>query len=359
MPGLAVPVELGAEFIHGRPKATLALLQRGCIPGVDSTRTQRFVDRGRLRPIDAFAEAQKAMRATAVLKKQDLSFEEFLKSRKNLSPVTRTFATMMVQGFDAADPALVSARDIADEWQSALGASQMRPQGGYGPLLEFLAKDLSIRLRTVVREIRWQRRSVEIAGVRARQAVITLPLGVLQSGAVRFLPELKEKNSSLAKLASGPVIRVAMRFRDAFWNERCPNVAFFHSPHAAFPTFWTPLPMRAPLLTAWAGGPKAARLTGSSKKELLRHALASVRSVFGRIPDPEAAYVQDWQADPFARGGYSYVRVGGEGARELLQKPLEGTLFFAGEATNTEGEAGTVGGALQSGYRAARELLKS
>lgn len=359
MPGLAVPVELGAEFIHGRPKATLALLQRACIPGVDSTRTQRFVDRGRLRPIDAFAEAQKAMRATAVLKKQDLSFEEFLKSRKNLSPVTRTFATMMVQGFDAADPARVSARDIADEWQSALGASQMRPQGGYGPLLEFLAKDLSIRLRTVVREIRWQRRSVEIAGVRARQAVITLPLGVLQSGTVRFLPELKEKNSSLAKLASGPVIRVAMRFRDAFWNERCPNVAFFHSPHAAFPTFWTPLPMRAPLLTAWAGGPKAARLTGSSKKELLRHALASVRSVLGRVPDPEAAYVQDWQADPFARGGYSYVRVGGEGARELLQKPLEGTLFFAGEATNTEGEAGTVGGALQSGYRAARELLKS
>lgn len=360
MPGLAVPVELGAEFIHGRPKATLALLQRGCIPGVDSTRTQRFVDRGRLRPIDAFAEAQKAMRATAVLKKQDLSFEEFLKSRKNLSPVTRTFATMMVQGFDAADPARVSARDIAEEWQSALGASQMRPQGGYGPLLaSLLEEDIRIQLGTVVREIRWQRGMVEIDGVRARRAIVTLPLGVLQSGTVRFLPELKEKNSSLAKLASGPVIRVAMRFRDAFWNERCPNVAFFHTPHAAFPTFWTPLPMRAPLLTAWAGGPKAARLTGSSKKELLRHALASVRSVFGRIPDPEAAYVQDWQADPFARGGYSYVRVGGKGARELLQKPLEGTLFFAGEATNTEGEAGTVGGALQSGYRAARELLKS
>jgi monoamine oxidase len=356
MPGLAVPVELGAEFIHGRPEATLALLERAGIPGVDSTRTQRFIDRGRLRPVDAFAEAQKAMRATAVLREHDLSFKAFLQRRK-LPRITRTFATMMVQGFDAADPALVSARDIADEWKTALGSSQMRPQGGYGPLLAFLVKHVSIELNTQVREIRWQRGAVEIAGIRARQAVITLPLGVLQSDAVRFSPPLTEKRGALAKLASGPVIRVAMRFREPFWDERCPNVAFFHSPLAPFPTFWTPLPMRAPLLTAWAGGPKAARLTGSTEKELLRHALASVRSVFGRIPEPEAAYVQDWQADPFARGGYSYVTAGGQGARELLRKPLEQTLFFAGEATDTD-QAGTVGGALKSGIRAARELMR-
>ena len=116
--------------------------------------------------------------------------------------------------------------------------------------------------------------------------------------------------------------------------------------------------MRAPLLTAWAGGPKAARLTGSTKKELLRHALASVRSALGGVPKVEAYYVQDWQADPFARGGYSYVRVGGRGARRILQKSLEDTLFFAGEATDTEGEAGTVGGALGSGIRAAREIMR-
>ena len=66
---------------------------------------------------------------------------------------------------------------------------------------------------------------------------------------------------------------------------------------------------------------------------------------------------QDWQADPYARGGYSYVRVGGTGARQRLAEPIEGTLFFAGEATDVE-EAGTVAGALRSGQRAAREVLK-
>src|SRR5688572_18658793 len=147
-----------------------------------------------------------------------------------------------------------------------------------------------------------------------------------------------------------------MAFREAFWEKAHPGVAFFHSPSAAFPTFWTPLPMHAPLLTAWAGGPKAARMTGSSDKKLLAQALASVRSVLGTIDEPTGFAIHDWQADPYARGGYSYVRVGGTGAREELAAPLQDTLFFAGEATDTE-QSGTVGGALASGQRTARELL--
>jgi monoamine oxidase len=160
----------------------------------------------------------------------------------------------------------------------------------------------------------------------------------------------------LKKLASGPVIRVAMRFDHAFWESRAAGVAFFHNPKAAFPTFWTPLPMRGALLTAWAGGPKAERLTASSERRLVAQALASVESVLGRAPGLAQAYVQDWQQDVFARGGYSYVLVGGENAREELAAPVADTLFFAGEATDLD-EAGTVAGALRSGQRAAKEIL--
>ena len=358
MPGLPVPVELGAEFIHGEATSTLGLLARAGVPGVDSTRTQRFLERGRLREANAFVEAQRAVQHAALLKRRDLSFADFL-ATKRLDPRTKRLATMMVQGFDAADPERVSAREIAEEWGSgALGSSQMRPQGGYGPLLEsLLTKKYALKLNTIVREIRWQRGEVEIDGIRARHAIVTLPLGVLQSGSVRFFPEIG-KQAALHKLASGAVIRVALRFREPFWQERCPGVAFYHNPSALFPTFWTPLPLHAPLLTAWAGGPKAARLSGLSKKHLVEHALASVRSVFRRTPRVEAALVQDWQADPYSRGGYSYVLVGGQGAREQLRRPLQKTLFFAGEATDVE-EAGTVAGALRSGARAAREVLRA
>jgi len=149
-----------------------------------------------------------------------------------------------------------------------------------------------------------------------------------------------------------------MRFHAAFWEKRARGVAFFHSPGAPFPTFWTPLPMRAPLLTCWAGGPKAARLAGSSPAKLVDAALASVESAFGKGVRGElaAAYAQDWMQDPHARGGYSYVLVGGEGAREELAAPLDDTIFFAGEATDSE-EAGTVAGALRSGIRAARQVM--
>ena len=358
LPGLPVPIELGAEFIHGEAESTLALLARAGLPGVDSTRTQRFLHGRRLREGNAFVEAQKAVEHAASLKARDLSFAEFLATRK-LPAITRRLATMMVQGFDAADPARVSAREIAEEWGGgALGSSQMRPQGGYLPLLHvLLSEKFEVRLNQPVREIHWQRGAVEVDGIRARHAIVTLPLGVLQARSVRFFPALNAKQAALSRLASGPVIRVAMRFGEQFWQERVPGVAFFHNPAAPFPTFWTPLPMHAPLLTAWAGGPKAAALSGSSKIQLVQKAIASVRAALGRIPPLQAALVQDWQADRYSRGGYSYVLVGGQGAREALRRPLEGTLFFAGEATDAD-EAGTVAGALRSGLRAAREVMR-
>lgn len=363
LPELAVPVELGAEFIHGRPEATFSLLGKAGIPAIDSTRTQLVAFNGRLQPVNIFTQAQRVARKE--VKGRDISFRAFL-ARQRLPKLTRTLATMMVQGFDAADPGHASAREIIEEWAGAgLGASQPRPQGGYGPLLESLVtKETQLQLNTAVRAVRWLRGSVELEGAfrgeawraRAPRAVITLPIGVFPS--VRFTPPLKEKSASLSKLASGPVIRVAMAFGSAFWEKQHPGVAFFHSPSAAFPTFWTPLPMHAPLLTAWAGGPKAARLTGSSPKGLLRAALESVRSVLKGNEEPTAFLVHDWQADPYARGGYSYVKVGGTGARERLAAPLDGTLCFAGEATDVE-QSGTVGGALASGMRAAREILDS
>jgi monoamine oxidase len=77
------------------------------------------------------------------------------------------------------------------------------------------------------------------------------------------------------------------------------------------------------------------------------------------LADFQGAYLHDWQADPFACGAYSYVVAGGGNARELLARPLKGTLFFAGEAADTGGESGTVAGALESAKRAVDRLISS
>ena len=363
MPGLDIPVEVGAEFIHGEAKVTFALLKQAGLSAIDSVREQRYLVDGRLRAGDAFAAAQRAVGKASL--DRDISFEQFL-ARRRVPAKTKALARMMVQGFDAADPRRVSAKSIIEEWGGgSLGDTQPRPQGGYGALMDWLANGIVARgarlhLGAAVRSLDWSRGAVTIGGTfagerfaaRAKRAIVTLPLGVLQEGPLR----LPQKREALRKLANGPVIRVAMRFHEPFWQKRAPGVAFFHTPGAPFPTFWTPLPMRASLLTCWAGGPKAAKLTGAPEARLIRAALASVESVFARVGGLAAAYVQDWHNDPLSRGGYSYVRVGGEGAREALAAPLDDTVFFAGEATDPE-EAGTVAGALRSGQRAAREVL--
>ena len=385
--GISAPIELGAEFIHGRPAVTLALMREAGTKTVVAPMVRRALLRGRLKPRNdgVFTAIEGVLqRHMPALAERDVSFATFLaRVRHELTPESVAFARMRVKGYDAADPARVSARSIAAEWTGEGNESgHFRPAGGYGPLLAALAEMAGPRVRmelqSVVHSVRWGHETVEIGGmrgkkafhVRARRAIVTLPLGVLQQrsnarGAVRFDPALKEKTSALTRLASGPVLKAVLRFRTPFWEEidgaAYRGVSFFHAPRAAIPTFWTSLPAHAPLIVAWAGGPKAARLAGATRSQVVRHAAQSLSSIFrGRVDveaELQAAWFHDWQRDPYARGAYSHVLVGGSDARAALAVPLTGTLFFAGEATDAAGEHGTVAGALQSGVRAAREVL--
>jgi monoamine oxidase len=203
----------------------------------------------------------------------------------------------------------------------------------------------------------------------ARRAIVTLPVSLLQldanePGAVRFEPPLADKRAALGALAFGPVIKVVLRFRSAFWEQleggRFNDVGFLHGPQAPFRTLWTALPFRVPLLTAWMGGPRAQRLIDLSDEQLIDQALASAQHVLGvdaQVADEfVTGYVHNWSADPHARGAYSYLTVGGAGAPEALAQPLRGRLFFAGEAANAD-HSGTVEAALQSGQTAARAVV--
>ena len=407
VPGLRVPVELGPEFIHGRPAATFSLLRSTGIAAIERSGDGWYGTDGKLEPMDEiFAEIRRAIRK-ARAPRPDVSFQQFLaRDLRHLSARARAFARRRVEGYDAADPARASAQAILEEWageDDAAAQSHYRPAGGYGALLGALAGTLEgssveLRLRSVVRAVKWRRGSVVVEGthgkaegrrmkdegsrsregdssdevfrVTARQAIVTLPLGLLQlppraAGAVRFTPALSGKREALKGLAPSPVVKAVLLFRDAFWETldrgRYRNAVFFRAPGRRFPSFWTALPERVPLLTAWAGGPNALRLAGAAAPQVMRHAIASLASIFGDAAGIRArlvaSWLHDWQKDPFARGAYSYVTVGGQGARKALALPLRDTLYFAGEATDYEGEHGTVAGALRSGTRAAREVL--
>jgi monoamine oxidase len=387
-PGSGVPLELGAEFIHGESPAVFELLRLAGDVAIDTAQTRhRAPQPGRIKQSDDLFQAMKRRLGTIPKPRVDLSFAEFLqRHRRQLPPTLRSFATMLVEGFDAADPQRVSAIEILKEWSgnAAADAPTFRPQRGYGALLSALASHLDpakacVRLQSVVNEIRWRRGEVtamftrhgEPGYVRAAQAVITLPLSVMQlspltPGSVLFTPTLPGKRAPLSKLLMGPVVKLVMCFSKPFWAQiddgKHRDVAFFHASGAPFPTFWTTLPARSSVLCAWSGGPKAQRLVGRTTDEILRAALASVAEIFGKRPDYhkllEAVYWHDWQSDRFSSGAYSYAGVNCGLARRQLARPVADTLFFAGEALD-EAESSSVGGALATGQRAAAQLLRS
>jgi monoamine oxidase len=403
-PDVPIAIELGAEFIHGRSPTTLRWLRQFNTPLIDASQRRYSIRNGRLEDADTLFEEMKAGLERARRPKHDLPFAQFLDgpAKKLLSARARELARTLVEGFDAADATRVSTLEILDEWSgpSAADAPTFRPQGGYGELIGAIAAGLDparvhLHLNTIVHEIEWQRGAVLVRTThfgqplefRAPRAIITLPIGVLQlppqaPHAVRFDPPLTQKRGALSGLAAGPVIKIVLTFREAFWetlNERSgaprrlqhtaagrgrfDDAAFFHVPEAAFPTFWTSLPIRAPLLAAWCAGPKAARLAGLDESQLVARALDSLDMLFGQRAGTReqlrVAHVHDWQADPFACGAYSFVTAGANAARQALARPIQDTLFFAGEAADTGGEAATVAGALQTGERVARRICLS
>jgi monoamine oxidase len=400
-----IPVQLGAEFIHGQPPATCDLIKLYNLETYELPGDHWQYSQGRLEHLKDFMGAMRpvsrALHRHFRRGGDDMTLDAFFRRvaepkadgaftarRRRKLHESAAMARSFFEGFDAADPADASARALTEELEGVGdvgGQSQFRLRHGYGALVDALASAATaaagadIRLATPVRAIRWSAGGVEAetdgGSISAERAIVTLPVGILQDkSAVRFEPELPQRRAAARLLGTGPVVKIVMKFRHAFWeakdfaaratgglDEDLSDLAMWHMPGAAWPTWWTYRPIRAPVVAGWSAGPAAMRLTGRGREELLESALltlaeslnADARELGGLL---EAWHVHDWPADEWSRGAYSYVRVGGENAGEVLAEPVEDRLFFAGEATDSQGQASTVAGALASGARAAAEV---
>ncbi len=389
------PIELGAEFVHGLAPEIWLPVQQHNLKATEIDGDMWCSIDGKLERCNFFAQADKILSAMddefEDKNKADESFLDFLARRfpgKDQAEA-KQWATGYVSGFNAADPGLVSVRWLVDGRradQQIEGERAFHVTGGYQSLVDIFLRelddfDVKIRLNTIVTGVRWKSGSVEIlangpqpeTGFLARCALITLPLGVLQSpGFVRFEPELPpQKREAVEKLAMGKVVRVSLCFRERFWKDlrgthdthSLGDLSFLFSRDKFFPTWWTQMPETIPVITGWSPAMSAERLAGMSEGEIIHRAIESLSSLLHvEIASVQAqlrsAYFHDWDSDPFSLGAYSYVKTGGEGAQRKLGAPVSDTLFFAGEATNTSGHNGTVHGAIASGQRAAREILK-
>jgi len=409
-----VPIEFGAEFIHGRSPELWKIATAANLQVYEVSERHWYFEKGRVSKSGEFWRTIERLTGKMESSEHDQSLKEFL-DRLPDDDDTRRARSMLVryvEGFHAADiervgiHGLVTANKAADEID---GQEGFRLVDGYDSLMQAMRAEAESRgaqfhLNTLVREIRCAGAQIEVSCEQkgcakqfaASHVVITLPISLLKEpaggpGPIRFTPELpEEKRRAIKNLPMGDVVRINLLFRERFWetvklwDEEARTVefhdaGFFHCPGAPLPTWWTQLPLRAPLLVGWTGGPNAERLlneeaggeiqdAGSRRREpgeessaLTDQALESLAMIFNLSHHEietqlEASYVHNWRDDPFSRGAYAYVPVNGLEDQRILAQPVDNKLFFAGEAT-TVGHIGTVHGAIQSGQRAAREIL--
>jgi monoamine oxidase len=392
------PIELGAEFIHGKPREILN-------PLATAGATLHEVDgdnwcalEGRLTACNFFSDVDSILRAMDD-SLPDESFLAFLEraygnpGAGKLQQAKRQ-AIGYVSGFNAADPAKVGVHWLVEEMRAEekiQGDRAFRSQNGYEDLLSIFRRQIAdrgveLRTATVVQSVNWRRGCARVtvrssqgsATLDAPRVLVTLPLSLVkapigQPGAIQFIPALpQQKIAALDHLEMGKAIRLVLRFRERFWESIRPSpptrrnlssLAFLFSGDEWFPTWWTTMPKKAPIITGWAPFRSAERLSGQSESFIVERSLETLSDLFGPRPLElqsllQAAYFHDWQQDPFSLGAYSYGKVGADGAQHALAAPLNNTLFFAGEATDTSGHNGTVHGAIASGHRAAAQILQ-
>lgn len=240
-----------------------------------------------------------------------------------------------------------------------------RVDEGYDSLASSLASGLDVRLGFSVEAVRWADDRVSVRSTAGEEivapvAVCTLPVGVLKSGSVRFLPELPaSKRAALKRIEMGPVLKLLLHFREPFWPEWAATIGCGTGPVTLYWPVFYPGPEPSAVLTAYCTGPRAARLSKLGDAEALETVLDDLARLFPKA-DPRASLLAhrriDWGADPYACGGYTFLRPGGVGARALLQARDTGSLFWAGSATESSPIAATVESAYASGLRAAGEV---
>jgi len=366
-----VPLELGASFVHGDAPETTKLMDESRIASVPVLGVHYRSERGRLSeqgPI--WKRMSRVFRYMKSNRNDDRSFEEFLDEKPGGARLReeRELARGFVRGFMAADTNLISEKSLAEQGDPSEGASQARRIiNGYCALIDFVKHDVAsfIHLNHGVKKIVWNKSHVRVIDIygtayTAHSAIITVPLSILQDDTIVFEPEIPEFRAAARQLVMGHVAHVSVVVKERFWEGKAENISYVHTPARPFNVWWTQNPLVVPLMTGWSGGPPAVELTESGNVDQVT--ISELARTFGVRRSRAESLVDSihwhgWTTDRNIRGAYSYVGVGGTDAPRALARPIDGTLFFAGEATDPEA-SGTVEGALATGKRAARQVLQ-
>ena len=248
-----------------------------------------------------------------------------------------------------------------DDGYEVYGYGDSVVEGGFEALLRPLAKGIDVRLSCAVTHIAHGpgvARVTTSAGVfEGARVLVTLPLGVLKSGAVTFDPPLPpEKTLAIERLGVGALTKVVLHYDVPFWPRAQYVFGYLCRDIASHPTAVVNLwrTHQLPALVLLLGGRVGREAERWSEAQRQALGVRVVRDLFGDdAPAPKHVQVTEWASDPFSLGAYSFVRIGSSPTDiEALAEPVGDALLFAGEATSRHHWA-AAHGAYVSGLREA------
>ncbi|XP_071469817.1 lysine-specific histone demethylase 2 isoform X1 [Marmota flaviventris] len=242
---------------------------------------------------------------------------------------------------------------------------------GYSAIIDKLAEGLDIRLNSPVQSIDYtgddvQIRTTDGTGFSAQKVLVTVPLAILQKGAIQFNPPLSEKKmKAINSLGAGIIEKIALQFPYRFWDSKVQGADFFgHVPPSAsqrglFAVYYDMDPQKQQsVLMSVIAGEAVASVRTLDDKQVLQQCMATLRELFKEqeVPEPTKYFVTRWSTEPWIQMAYSFVKTFGSGeAYDIIAEDIQGTVFFAGEATNRHFPQ-TVTGAYLSGVREASKI---
>lgn len=372
-----LPVDMGASWIHGTKGNPLTKLAKELGLKVTPTsydRSVTFDDKGQEVEFDKASKRALALVEKARERVDDADSDMSLQSAIEALPrwqrlpeldrrIARLAINTRIEHEYSGDWAALSAWHFDDGKDFPGHEAVVTP--GYGPMVHHMARGLDLRLCEPVLRINPHLQGIEVTTVRgtyhARQAIVTLPLGVLKAGHVSFGEALTPaRQRAIDGLGVGLLNKCVLRFDRIFWPPEVDWIDFL-GPKETLWADWTSY-LRAtgwPLLAAFNAARMAEEVEAWDDRSTTASAMEALRSMFGSgVPDPLGSQISRWRKDPFALGAYSFKGVGTRTKdRKALYGPdWEDRLFFAGEATSRDYPA-TVHGALLTGRTAALAML--
>jgi len=261
------------------------------------------------------------------------------------------------EAYNGAPFAEISVQDYAayDE-----GRENWRVAGGYGAAMALAGRDLPVRLNAPVSRIEHGGRQLRVHGafgvIEAEAVIVTVPSTLIASGAIAFDPPLPAKQAAAAALPLGHVAKAFLQLTgpEAAGEERI----LYTEPLGPEPAALFLRGAGRPLAELYVGGELASRLEAGGSAAAADFAIERLVQAYGSGIRARTAPLATtaWSLDPWALGAYSYARVGEHAARKVLAEPVDGRLFFAGEATHST-LFSTAHGAHDTGVAAARTLV--